>query len=918
MLIQDPGRRREGAVLPLVTVCLVGLLAFVALAIDIGMMALARTQAQSAADIGALSGARTLNGSSGNNKTNAEAQAQAAIVQNYILGTKLTSANVFTVNSGVYRYNTTANRFLADFDTPPDSTEAYGAIRVEVRTEQPTFFGKLLGINAMALNAKSTAVHRPRDIAVVLDFSGSMMFSSETSYPRIGTATGTISGSLNPDSRFPRFGPWSMYPVATSGSPNPMQRLEAYVDGGGETHAANNQTMETDHGPTMINNFQTTASNGGPNAFVYNNDLTGGSFNLANTPVCTPTPSSWSSQYSSGYAGDRWPLKQGVSGTSPTVAQYAKHVADIVFPTGTTITNSTRDANWETNGYDSPTLTFTNGSFKGYAMGPGYYGKSFYVWPPDPRYDSGADPTSISSTNPAQDSSGRWMCDWRKRFFLQPSADAAVKGAVIDDNAALYSATNGRFNAQNLGGTLNYIPNYDAILQWIKTGPQTLPPAVRAGRVLYYSAIPDSIPMNWSTGLIDSTATLDQRFWKDYIDFVIGCGQHNRRQTLYGVGTNNTYSGSTFGTPKITAKSGLTGTTPPYMHYQDVPVHPRLHLWFGPQTMLSFFNVNNFTIDYNWNAGTTYEAHCWQLKAGINAALADIRNNHPNDLASLMYFSTDTTPRVAMGKDYTRMQRSLFYPRSLLNSLGNLSAEKRPYKSSNTIDSTYPSGLDDGNYWGDIPLSAGGTNPALGMMIAYNQCNWTGGYTGRRGATKIIILETDGVANAAAAGTLSTISGGGGAKQWTSISGGTNTGNGDPASMNAAITLAWLINQDTSGSKPWPTFPAYTNMSGLPTAGAPVNYYGQTGPGMSTPRSPSQVHALAFGQLFESTTTSKMKTRSLEFLRNIQIAGGTSPAGASSIESYKIIVGTYSQRINLLRQGLRGIVQGGIQVSLIQ
>ena len=71
-----PSTRRTGAVLPLVTVCLVGLLGFVALAIDVGMMAVARTQAQSAADIGSLAGARTLNGSTGNNKTAAEAEAR--------------------------------------------------------------------------------------------------------------------------------------------------------------------------------------------------------------------------------------------------------------------------------------------------------------------------------------------------------------------------------------------------------------------------------------------------------------------------------------------------------------------------------------------------------------------------------------------------------------------------------------------------------------------------------------------------------------------------------------------------------------------------------------------------------------------------------------------------------------------------
>src|SRR5262245_23821807 len=109
--------RRAGAVLPLVTVCLVGLIAFVALAIGIGMMAVARTQAQSAADVAALAGARTLDGSVGNNKTNAEAEAKEAAKSNYILATKITDAKIAAgfPKTGVYKYNATAQRFEADF-----------------------------------------------------------------------------------------------------------------------------------------------------------------------------------------------------------------------------------------------------------------------------------------------------------------------------------------------------------------------------------------------------------------------------------------------------------------------------------------------------------------------------------------------------------------------------------------------------------------------------------------------------------------------------------------------------------------------------------------------------------------------------------------------------------------------------------
>ena len=57
------------------------------------------------------------------------------------------------------------------------------------------------------------------------------------------------------------------------------------------------------------------------------------------------------------------------------------------------------------------------------------------------------------------------------------------------------------WNPQGLGGAVNYIPNYDAILAWLKSGPQTVPPSLRAGRVVYYTAIPSTIPVNWQTGL---------------------------------------------------------------------------------------------------------------------------------------------------------------------------------------------------------------------------------------------------------------------------------------------------------------------------------------------------------------------------------------------------------------------------------
>ena len=40
----------------------------------------------------------------------------------------------------------------------------------------------------------------------------------------------------------------------------------------------------------------------------------------------------------------------------------------------------------------------------------------------------------------------------------------------------------------------NYRINYKAILAWIKSGPNPFPSQLRAGKVLYYSAIPTDVP----------------------------------------------------------------------------------------------------------------------------------------------------------------------------------------------------------------------------------------------------------------------------------------------------------------------------------------------------------------------------------------------------------------------------------------
>ena len=82
------GVRRRGATLVLFVVCLIPLMACIALAIDLGTLTFAQTQLCDAADAAALAGTRALNGNTTTNSNYSAATpaAQQALVGNTVLG----------------------------------------------------------------------------------------------------------------------------------------------------------------------------------------------------------------------------------------------------------------------------------------------------------------------------------------------------------------------------------------------------------------------------------------------------------------------------------------------------------------------------------------------------------------------------------------------------------------------------------------------------------------------------------------------------------------------------------------------------------------------------------------------------------------------------------------------------------------
>jgi Flp pilus assembly protein TadG len=105
---------RRGTMIPLMAICAIGLFAFVALAVDLGMLAVSRTQCQNAADAAALSGCRALNNkptSANNNLPQAVATAKATATANVHLSANFTDSQVQKVEAGQYLYDPATQRF---------------------------------------------------------------------------------------------------------------------------------------------------------------------------------------------------------------------------------------------------------------------------------------------------------------------------------------------------------------------------------------------------------------------------------------------------------------------------------------------------------------------------------------------------------------------------------------------------------------------------------------------------------------------------------------------------------------------------------------------------------------------------------------------------------------------------------------
>ena len=168
--------RRPGSVAPVIGFSLVALCGAVALAIDVGRIAVAKLECQNAADVASMAGARTLNGIMPQNLGAATTNAQNAALTYSIMGQPVQTSDI-SVQHGTYRYNKSQQAFVPSMTL--GSGENYNLTQATITKSCPTTFARVFGYSAFNVTATATAAHRPRDTAIVLDYSGSMNNESD-------------------------------------------------------------------------------------------------------------------------------------------------------------------------------------------------------------------------------------------------------------------------------------------------------------------------------------------------------------------------------------------------------------------------------------------------------------------------------------------------------------------------------------------------------------------------------------------------------------------------------------------------------------------------------------------------------------------------------------------------------------------
>ena len=181
-------------------------------------------------------------------------------------------------------------------------------------------------------------------------------------------------------------------------------------------------------------------------------------------------------------------------------------------------------------------------------------------------------------------------------------------------------------------------------------------------------------------------------------------------------------------------------------------------------------------------------------------------------------------------------------------------------------------------------------------MLAYNQfssnpalvSSGVGGL-GRKGAHKIVILETDGMANQASSASF------------------TNAG-----AYQSYYKVGPFGSATTSGTAPATScINVAQRICALDTASPP---------GYAQPQRPVEIDCIAFGAIFESTASGSEQANAISFLQSLSSLGGTTfPSSASDPDNgYKWCIGSLSDRQAKLEKAFTKILDETESIILVK
>jgi Flp pilus assembly protein TadG len=174
---------RRGAIILLAAVLMVATLAMLALSIDSGYMYTMQTQLDRSVDAAALAGAAAL--------IEGTDQAQESVIEYLVRNPVGQPASILTDNELVeltakfaadhaHDYEILWGNWNPDTGKLEETSTLPSAVSVTMTYPNlPFFFGRALGQTSFDVQSQAIAMYQPRDIMIVLDFSGSMNDDSE-------------------------------------------------------------------------------------------------------------------------------------------------------------------------------------------------------------------------------------------------------------------------------------------------------------------------------------------------------------------------------------------------------------------------------------------------------------------------------------------------------------------------------------------------------------------------------------------------------------------------------------------------------------------------------------------------------------------------------------------------------------------